>query len=219
MDPSTFNPMAIRSTAFHLDIRGALRMNALEIIFVFLFVDLFDNIGTLVAVTERAGLIAEDHTIPRLDKIFFADATSTVIGSLAGTSTVTSYIESSAGVAAGGRTGVTAITTGILFFLAIFIAPVVGAIPDFATAPALILVGALMMSGVSSIEWNTPRVAIPAFLTIVTIPLTYSIATGLSFGIISYAALELASGRGRRQHWMLYLLAVLFLLRFIYIAH
>ena len=217
--PSTFNPMAIRSTAFHLDIRGALRMNALEIIFVFLFVDLFDNIGTLVAVTERAGLIAEDHTIPRLDKIFFADATSTVIGSLAGTSTVTSYIESSAGVAAGGRTGVTAITTGILFFLAIFIAPIVGAIPDFATAPALILVGALMMSGVSSIEWNAPRVAIPAFLTIVTIPLTYSIATGLSFGIISYAALELASGRGRRQHWMLYLLAVLFLLRFIYIAH
>jgi AGZA family xanthine/uracil permease-like MFS transporter len=217
--PSTFNPLAIRSTAFHLDIRGALRMNALEIIFVFLFVDLFDNIGTLVAVTERAGLIAEDHTIPRLDRIFFADATSTVIGSLAGTSTVTSYIESSAGVAAGGRTGVTAITTGILFFLAIFIAPVVGAIPDFATAPALILVGALMMSGVASIEWNTPRVAIPAFLTIVTIPLTYSIATGLSFGIISYAALELASGRGRRQHWMLYLLAVLFLLRFIYIAH
>jgi AGZA family xanthine/uracil permease-like MFS transporter len=217
--PSTFNPLAIRATAFRLDIRGALRMNALEIIFVFLFVDLFDNIGTLVAVTERAGLIAEDHTIPRLDKIFFADATSTVIGSLAGTSTVTSYIESSAGVAAGGRTGVTAITTGILFFLAIFIAPVVGAIPDFATAPALILVGALMMSGVSSIEWDAPRVAIPAFLTIVTIPLTYSIATGLSFGLISYAALELASGRGRRQHWMLYLRAILFLLRFIYIAH
>jgi len=217
--PSTFNPLAIRATAFRLDIRGALRMNALEIIFVFLFVDLFDNIGTLVAVTERAGLIAEDHTIPRLDKIFFADATSTVIGSLAGTSTVTSYIESSAGVAAGGRTGVTAITTGILFFLANIIAPVLGAIPDFATAPALILVGALMMSGVASIEWNTPRVAIPAFLTIVTIPLTYSIATGLSFGLISYAALELASGRGRRQHWMLYLLAILFLLRFIYIAH
>jgi adenine/guanine/hypoxanthine permease len=216
--PSTFNPMAIRSTAFHLDIRGALRMNALEIIFVFLFVDLFDNIGTLVAVTERAGLIAEDHTIPRLDKIFFADATSTVIGSLAGTSTVTSYIESSAGVAAGGRTGVTAIITGILFFLAIFVAPVVGAIPDFATAPALILVGALMLAGAARIDWDEPRVAIPSFLTIVTIPLTYSIATGLSFGLISYAALELATGRGRRQHWMLYLLAVLFLLRFIYIA-
>jgi AGZA family xanthine/uracil permease-like MFS transporter len=216
--PSTFNPLAIRETAFHLDIRGALRMNALEIIFVFLFVDLFDNIGTLVAVTERAGLIAGDHTIPRLDKIFFADATSTVIGSLAGTSTVTSYIESSAGVAAGGRTGVTAIVTGLLFFLAIFVAPAVGAIPDFATAPALILVGALMLGGAAGIDWDEPRIAIPSFLTIVTIPLTYSIATGLSFGLISYAALELATGRGRREHWMLYLLAVLFLLRFVYIA-
>jgi AGZA family xanthine/uracil permease-like MFS transporter len=216
--PSTFNPLAIRDTAFHLDIRGALKMNALEIIFVFLFVDLFDNIGTLVAVTERAGLIAEDHTIPRLDRIFFADATATVFGSLAGTSTVTSYIESSAGVAAGGRTGVTAIVTGLLFFVAIFIAPAVGAIPDFATAPALILVGALMLAGAARIDWDEPRIAIPSFLTIVTIPLTYSIATGLSFGLISYAALELATGRGRRQHWMLYLLAVLFLLRFVYIA-
>ncbi len=216
--PSTFNPLAIRDIAFHLDIRGALKLNAFEIIFVFLFVDLFDNIGTLVAVTQRAGLIAEDHTIPRLDKIFFADATSTVVGSLAGTSTVTSYIESSAGVAAGGRTGVTSIVTGILFFVAIFVAPAVGAIPDFATAPALILVGALMLAGAAGIDWEEPRIAIPAFLTIVTIPLTYSIATGLSFGLISYAILELATGRGRRQHWMLYLLATLFLLRFIYIA-
>ena len=216
--PSTFNPMAIRDTAFRLDIRGALHMHALEIIFVFLFVDLFDNIGTLVAVTERAGLISADHTIPRLDKIFFADATATVLGSVAGTSTVTSYIESSAGVAAGGRTGVTAIVTGLLFFVSIFVAPVVGAIPDFATAPALILVGALMVAGAARIEWNEPRIAIPSFLTILTIPLTYSIATGLSFGLISYAVLEVATGRGRRQHWMLYLLAVLFLLRFIYIA-
>ena len=216
--PSTFNPMAIRDTAFQLDIRGALKMNVLEIIFVFLYVDLFDNIGTLVAVTERAGLIADDHTIPRLDKIFFADATATVLGSLAGTSTVTSYIESSAGVAAGGRTGVTAIVTGILFFLAIFVAPVVGAIPDFATAPALILVGALMVAGAARIDWEEPRIAIPSFLTIITIPLTYSIATGLSFGLISFAALEVATGRARRQHWMLYLLATLFLLRFIYIA-
>ena len=215
--PSTFNPMAMRATAFHLDIRGALRMNALEIIFVFLFVDLFDNIGTLVAVTDRAGLIAEDHTIPRLDRIFFADATSTVIGSLAGTSTVTSYIESSAGVAAGGRTGMTAITTGVLFLAAIFVAPVVGAIPDFATSPALILVGALMMAGAARIEWDEPRIAIPSFITILTIPLTYSIATGLSFGLISFAVLEVATGRGRREHWMLYLLALLFLSRFVYL--
>jgi len=216
--PSSFNPLSLRGTAFHLDIRGALHLNALEIVFVFLFVDLFDNIGTLVAVTERAGLIAEDHTIPRLDRIFFADAASTTLGALAGTSTVTSYIESSAGVAAGGRTGITAIVTGILFLLSIFVAPLVGALPDFATAPALILVGALMTAGATRIQWDEPRIAVPAFLTIITIPLTYSIATGLSFGIISFAALELATGRARRQHWMLYLLATLFLLRFIYIG-
>src|SRR5271170_1153890 len=216
--PATYDLTAIKATAFHLDIIGALHVGAFEIIFVFLFVDLFDNIGTLVAVTQRAGLIAPDHTIPRLNRIFFADATSTILGSLTGTSTVTSYIESSAGVAAGGRTGVTAIVTGLLFFLAIFVAPVVGAIPDFATAPALILVGALMVAGAARIDWDEPRIAIPSFLTIITIPLTYSIATGLSFGIISFAVLELATGRGRRQHWMLYLLATLFLARFIYMA-
>ena len=215
--PATLNPLAIRATALHLDLRGALRLNALEIIFVFLFVDLFDNIGTLVAVTERAGLIRADGTIPRLDRIFFADAASTVVGSLAGTSTVTSYIESASGVAAGGRTGVTAIVTGLLFLLSIFVAPVVGAIPDFATAPALILVGALMVAGAARIEWEDPSIAIPAFLTLLTIPLTYSIATGLSFGIISFAGLELATGRGRREHWMLYLLAVLFVVRFVWL--
>ena len=215
--PATLNPLAIRATAFHLDLRGALRLNALEIIFVFLFVDLFDNIGTLVAVTERAGLILPDGTIPRLDRIFFADAVSTVVGSLAGTSTVTSYIESASGVAAGGRTGVTAIITGLLFFLSIFIAPVVGAIPSFATAPALILVGALMVASAAHIDWDEPRIAIPAFLTLLTIPLTYSIATGLSFGIISFAGLELATGRARKEHWMLYLLAVLFIARFVWL--
>ena len=215
--PVWVSPAAVRATAFHLDIRGALHMNALEIIFVFLFVDLFDNIGTLVAVTERAGLIAADKTIPRLDRIFFADAASTVVGSLAGTSTVTSYIESASGVAVGGRTGVTAIVTGLLFFVAMFVAPLVGAIPAFATSPALILVGALMVASAARIDWDEPRVAVPAFLTLLLIPLTYSIATGLSFGIISFAALELLTGKGRRQHWMLYGLALLFLLRFAYL--
>ncbi|MFP5268232.1 MAG: NCS2 family permease [Acidobacteriota bacterium] len=213
--PGRFRPMAIRSTALRLDLRGALHLNLFDIIFVFLFVDLFDNIGTLVAVAEQAGLIAEDHTIPRLNRIFLADATSTVVGALAGTSTVTSYIESSAGVAAGGRSGVTAITTGVLFLAAIFVAPVAGSIPSFATAPALILVGALMLKGTSSIEWNEPRVAIPAFLILITIPLSYSIATGLAFGLISFAVLEVATGGFRRRHWMLYLLAVLFLVRFL----
>ncbi len=214
--PVHFSDLA--KTAGQLDIRGAVGLKIVEIIFVFLFVDLFDNIGTLVAVTERAGLIRPDGAIPKLNRIFFADASATVAGSLLGTSTVTSYIESAAGVAAGGRTGVTAITTGILFLLALFIAPVIGAIPTFATAPALILVGALMVGCVGHITWDEPRIAIPAFLTIVTIPLTYSIATGLSLGIVTYAILELTTGRGSRKRWMLYVLAVLFLVRLIYMA-
>ncbi|HMH13992.1 MAG TPA: NCS2 family permease [Edaphobacter sp.] len=217
--PVRYSLSAITATAFHLDIRGALHIGAFEIIFVFLFVDLFDNIGTLVAVTQRAGLISPDHTIPRLNRIFFADATATIVGSLAGTSTVTSYVESSAGVAAGGRTGVTAIVTGILFFLALFVAPLVGAIPAFATSPALILVGGLMLTGLGQIEWDDPQIGIPAFLTVSTIPLTWSIADGLSFGLTSYAALQLLTGRAKSKDWMLYLLATLFLLRFVYIAH
>jgi AGZA family xanthine/uracil permease-like MFS transporter len=217
-NPATVHLGDLTATAGKLDIRGALHLRALEIIFVFLFVDLFDNIGTLVAVTERAGLIGPNGTIPRLNRIFFADASATVVGSLLGTSTVTSYIESASGVAAGGRTGVTSIVTGLLFLIAIFVAPLVGAIPTFATAPALILVGALMLGCAGRIDWDEPRIAIPAFLTIITIPLTYSIATGLSLGLISYAILELATGRGSRRHWMLYLLAVLFLGRLIYMT-
>ncbi len=216
--PKPLDLHSLAATAFKLDIPGALHIGAFEIIFVFLFVDLFDNIGTLVAVTTRAGLIAKDHTIPRLQRIFFADATATVFGSLAGTSTVTSYIESSSGVAAGGRTGVTAIVTGLLFLVSLFVAPLVGVIPPFAYAPALILVGALMLQPTATIDWDEPRIAIPAFLTLVTIPLTYSIATGLSFGLIAYAALEVLTGRATRQHWMLYLLAALFLARFAFMS-
>ena len=216
--PAPYNLAAIKATAFHLDIRGALHVGAFEIVFVFLFVDLFDNIGTLVAVTQRAGLISPDHTIPRLNRIFFADASSTILGSFLGTSTVTSYIESSTGVAAGGRTGVTAIVTGILFFLALFIAPLVGPNPTFATAPALILVGGLMLTGVGEIDWHAPQIGIPAFFPIVTIPLPWSIADGLSFGLTSYALIQLITGRAKHKDWMLYLLATLFLLRFIYIA-
>lgn len=214
--PTVLHLADLRGTALHLDVRGALGLHALEIIFVFLFVDLFDNIGTLVAVTERAGLIAPNGSIPQLNRIFFADAAATVAGSLAGTSSVTSYIESAAGVAAGGRTGVTSITTGVLFLGALFLAPLAGAIPTFATAPALILVGALMVGSAARISWDEPSIAIPAFLTIVTIPLTYSIATGLSLGIISFAVFGLFSGRASWRHWMLYLLALLFLFRLLY---
>jgi adenine/guanine/hypoxanthine permease len=209
---------ALTQTALKLDIRGALNKGLLEIIFVFFFVDLFDNLGTLVAVTKRAGLIAADHSIPRLNRILLADATATVFGSMTGTSTVTSYVESTAGVAAGGRSGVTAIVTGLLFLGAVGAAPFVGVVPGSATAPALILVGSLMLATITEIRWHEPLVALPAFLTLILIPLTYSIANGLGFGIIAWAVLHLATGNYRRQDWLLYILAVLFLLRFIYLG-
>jgi adenine/guanine/hypoxanthine permease len=209
---------ALTQTAFKLDIRGALGKGILEIIFVFFFVDLFDNLGTLVAVTKRAGLVAPDHSIPRLNRILFADATATIVGSLTGTSTVTSYVESTAGVAAGGRSGITAIVTGLLFLGAIGFAPFIGIVPQAATAPALILVGSLMAATITEIPWADPLVAVPAFLTLITIPLTYSIANGLGFGIITWALLHLLTGKIRRQDWLLYILAAMFLARFIYMG-
>src|SRR5208282_1631963 len=216
--PASGGFRSLAGTFLKLDIRGALNKGLLEIIFVFFFVDLFDNLGTLVAVAKRAGLITGEHEIPRLNRILFADATATIFGSVTGTSTVTSYVESTAGVAAGGRSGVTAIVTGLLFLGAIGAAPFVGMVPPAATAPALILVGSLMLSSIVEIRWQEPLVAVPAFLTLVLIPLTYSIANGLGFGIIAWAVLHLVAGRFRRQDWLLYLLAALFLVRFVYLG-
>lgn len=209
---------ALTATAFKLNIHGAMNKGLLEIIFVFFFVDLFDNLGTLMAVGKRAGLIAADNEIPRLNQILFADATATVFGSLTGTSTVVSYVESTAGVAAGGRSGVTAIVTGLLFLVAVGAAPFVGVVPAAATAPALILVGSMMLTTITEIHWDDPLVAVPAFLTLVLIPFTYSIANGLGVGIVAWAVLHLATGRFRRQDWLLYLLAALFIARFIYMG-
>jgi adenine/guanine/hypoxanthine permease len=222
--PVQYRLADMTATAFHLDIRAALHIGGsfgaglLEIVFVFLFVDLFDNVGTLVAVTKKAGLVKPDGEIPRLNRILFADATATVVGSMAGTSTVVSYIESAAGVAVGGRTGVASIVTGLLFLIALFVAPLVASIPAAATAPALILVGGLMISAVTEIEWADPMVGVPAFLTLITIPLTFSIANGLAFGITSFAVLRLLRGQAKREDWMLFLLAALFILRFIYMG-
>jgi AGZA family xanthine/uracil permease-like MFS transporter len=216
--PSPGGFSALTQTTFKLNIMGAVNKGLLEIIFVFFFVDLFDNLGTLVAVTKRAGLIAPDHSIPRLNRILFSDATATVFGSLIGTSTVTSYVESTAGVAAGGRSGITAIVTGLLFLVAIGAAPFIGIVPPAATAPALILVGSLMLAAITEIHWHEPLVAVPAFLTLILIPFTYSIANGLGFGIIAWAVLHLFAGKARWKDWLLYLLAALFLARFIYLG-
>ncbi len=222
--PGAYSLSDLSATAFKFDVpaalnlRGGLGVTLVEIVFVFLFVDLFDNIGTLVAVTKKAGLVEADGTIPRLNRILLVDSVATMIGALAGTSTVTSYVESAAGVAAGGRTGLTSVVVGLLFLATLAFAPLVQVIPAAATAPALILVGALMIGAVSEVDWTDPTVAIPAFLILITIPLTYSIADGLAFGITSYAVLALLTGKARAKDWLMYFLAVLFVIRFIYLA-
>jgi AGZA family xanthine/uracil permease-like MFS transporter len=216
--PQSYGWSDLSGTMLHLNIRGAAGLGLLEIVFVFLFVDLFDNVGTLMAVSKKAGLLEKDNKIPRVNRILFTDATATIFGSLMGTTTVVSYIESAAGVAAGGRTGVTSVVTGLLFIATLFAAPLMGAIPSAATAPALVVVGGLMMSTVAEIDWEDACIAVPAFLTLVTIPLTFSIANGLACGIISYVVIHAARGRGRQVPWAAYLLALLLIIRFIYIG-
>jgi AGZA family xanthine/uracil permease-like MFS transporter len=216
--PQAYRLADLSATAGKLDIAGAFKIGLIEIVFVFLFIDLFDNIGTLVAVGKKANLFDKAHQIPRINSILFSDSIATIVGSLTGTSTVVSYIESAAGVAAGGRTGVTAIVTGLLFVFALFLAPVVGAIPAAATAPALIVVGSMMASVMGEIAWHDPEVAVPAFLTMMGIPLTFSIANGLAFGFTAYSLIKILRGRFREVNWFVYLLTALFLARFIYLA-
>ena len=216
--PQSFSWHDLSGTMLHLNVRGAAGLGLLEIVFVFLFVDMFDNIGTLMAVTKKAGLLDKDNKIPRVNRILFTDATATIAGSLLGTTTVVSYIECAAGVAAGGRSGVTSVVTGLLFVLTLFAAPLMGAIPSAATAPALVVVGGLMISTLAEIDWEDACVAVPAFLTLITIPLTFSIANGLACGIISYVIIHVARGRGREVPWAAYLLAVLLMIRFVYIG-
>jgi AGZA family xanthine/uracil permease-like MFS transporter len=217
-NPQFYSLGDLSATAFKLDVPAALRIGFLEIIFVFLFIDLFDNIGTLVAVGKKANLFDKTHQIPRVNRILLSDATATIVGSITGTSTVVSYIESAAGVAAGGRTGVTAIVTGLLFVAALFVAPVVGAIPAAATAPALIIVGGMMMAVVGEIQWEDPEVALPAFLTMMAIPLTFSIANGLAFGFTAFTLIKLLRGKWRQVNWFVWVLTGLFVARFVYLA-
>ena len=204
-------------TFLQLDLRAALHLGLLEIIFAFLFVDLFDNVGTLVGVCEQGGFV-KDSQIPRVGRALLADGVGTIFGALTGTSTVTSYIESAAGVAAGARTGLSNVFVAGLFLMAVFFSPVAGAIPGFATAPALILVGALMTQSIAHVEWADFTEAFPAFLTMVAMPLTFSIATGLSLGVIAYTIVKVGTGRYREVSVVLWILTVLFLLRYVYLA-
>lgn len=222
--PEPYDLTAIGQVAFQLDLGGVFGLSGshglglFEILFVFLFVDLFDNVGTLVGVTRRAGLIDEQGRIPRLNRILFTDAVATVAGSVAGTSTVCSYVESAAGVQAGGRTGLTAVVTGVLFLLAMLVAPWAQLVPLAATAPALVLVGGLMMAPLADVDWDDAEIAIPAFLTVAMIPFTFSIANGLAFGITAYALIRLIRGKITPSDWLLLVLAGLFVARFAWLA-
>lgn len=205
------------ATFLKLDLRGALHLGLLEIIFVFLFVDLFDNVGTLVGVCEQGGFV-KDGKIPRVGRALISDAVGTILGALTGTSTVTSYIESAAGVAAGAKTGLSNVFVAGLFLLAAFFAPLAAAIPGYATAPALIIVGALMTESIGRVDWPDFTEAIPAFVTLLATPLTFSIATGLSLGLISYTLVKVAAGKFREISPVIWILTLLFVLRYAYLA-
>lgn len=217
-EAGTYGLSGITESAFRLDIAGALKLEVLGVTLVLLFVTLFDDIGTLVGVGKKAKLFDSSNRIPRVNRILFANASATVVGAVAGTSTVVSYIESAAGVVAGGRTGVPAIVSGFLFFAALFVAPLIGAIPSAATAPALILVGSLMISHAAEINWGDPAIAIPAFLTMITIPLTFSIANGLAFGFTMHTLIRVFRGDARKVSWVVYLMTALFLARFFWLG-
>jgi AGZA family xanthine/uracil permease-like MFS transporter len=205
------------ATFLKLDLRGALHLGLLEIIFVFLFVDLFDNVGTLVGVCEQGGFV-KDGKIPRVGRALISDAMGTILGALTGTSTVTSYIESAAGVAAGAKTGLSNVFVAVLFLLAAFFTPLAAAIPGYATAPALIVVGALMTESIGRVKWPDFTEAVPAFVTLLATPLTFSIATGLSLGLISYTLVKVAAGKIREISPVIWVLTLLFIFRYAYLA-
>src|SRR5215472_16251153 len=204
-------------TLLKLDLRAAAKLGLGELIFVFFFVDLFDNVGTLVGVCEGGGFMRYGK-LPRASRALVADAIGTMFGALTGTSTVTSYIESASGVAAGARTGLGNIVIAALFLAAMFCAPVVAAIPAYATAPALVLVGVLMSGAVARVKWGDFSEAFPAFLTLVATPLTFSIATGLSLGVLSFTFVKVGSGKHREVSPLIWVLTVLFVLRYAFLG-
>ena len=207
-------PPSLAPTFLQLDIAGALEIGFLTIVFAFLFVDLFDNAGTLVGVAHRAGLLDKEGRLPRVGRVLLADSTAPMIGAVLGTSTVTSYVESAAGVKVGGRTGLTALVVAVLFLAALFFAPLAGTVPAYATAPALFYVACLMARGLTEIDWEDATEYAPAVVTAVTMPLTFSIANGIALGFITYAAIKLLSGRYRDVSITIGILAVAFILKF-----
>jgi AGZA family xanthine/uracil permease-like MFS transporter len=209
-------PQVHQAAVFRMDILGALTAAMLPFVAIFVFMDVFDTVGTLIGVAEQAGF-TKGGTLPRANRVLMADATATVAGACLGTSTVTVYIESAAGVAAGGRTGLTAVFAGLLFLVALLFSPLVGMIGNYLpiTAPALVIVGSLMIRNVTKIDWDDASEAVPAFLTVIGIPLFYSIADGLALGFVSYPIVKLLAGRGGDVRWLTYGMAALLVVYFL----
>lgn len=208
-------PPSITPVFFKMQWQDIFSLDMLIVVFSFLFVDVFDTIGTLVGVSAKANMLDENGKLPRVKQALLADAVGTVGGALLGTSTVTTFVESSAGVASGGRTGLTSVFTAGFFALALFLSPLFAVIPTQATAPVLVLVGLFMMSSVKDINFDDMTEAIPAFLTIIMMPFAYSIADGIVFGIVSYSLLKILTGRYKEVSWIMYVLTVLFILKHI----
>lgn len=206
-------------TFMQLDIMGALEVSMISVIFAFLFVDLFDTAGTLMAVAQRGNLLDQDGKLPRLRKALLADSTATVAGSVLGTSSTTSYIESGAGVAEGGRTGLTAVVVGVLFLLSLFLAPLAGMVPAYATAGALFYVAVLMLSGLARVNWEDLTEAAPAAVVAIMMPLTFSIANGIALGFVSYAVIKLFAGRAKDVSIAVWVLAALFVVKLMIFGH
>ena len=210
-------PPSLAPVFLQMDLAGALQVGLVTVVFAFLFVDLFDNTGTLIALAHRGGFMRSDGTVPRLRGVLIADSGAAMIGAAVGTSTTTSYIESASGINSGGRTGLTAAIVGLLFLLALFVAPLAGSIPAYATAPALFYVACLLVRSLTEVEWNDITEAAPAVVTAITMPFTFSIAEGIAFGFISYAAIKVATGRYRDLHPAVGILAVLFVVKYVVI--
>ncbi len=209
-------PPSVAPVALKFDFSNVLSFDMVIVLFTFLFVDMFDTVGTLIGVASKADMIDENGNLPRVKQALFADAVGTTVGAMLGTSTVTTYVESASGVAEGGRTGLTSLATGGMFLLALFLSPVFLMVPAAATAPALILVGSFMMSPILKVNFDDYTESIPVFLTIIMMPLAYSIAEGIVFGMLAFVVLKLLSGRSGEVSWMMYVLTVMFVMKFFF---
>ncbi|WP_111495650.1 NCS2 family permease [Marinobacter bohaiensis] len=211
-------PPSLAPTLMQLDIAGALNVGLVSIVFAFLFVDLFDTSGTLIGAAQRGGLLDKDGKLPRLGRALMSDSVATMSGAALGTSTTTSYIESTAGISAGGRTGLTAVVVAILFLACLLLSPIASIIPAYATAPALLYVAVLMTSGLKLIEWDDVTDAAPAVVTALVMPLTFSIANGIAMGFITYALIKALSGRWSHLNASVVIIAIIFILKFIFLS-